>query len=144
MAANGIRYCPCGRLLHQADSVQSGRCLDCRMKDGTRVDAPAGGHPGYLKILEEMRDLHVRKAADYGRGADPFANVRASERFGVPAWVGVMVRANDKMERIQSFIANGSLKNESVEDSLLDLAAYALIALVIRRGEAAKGGDSHA
>lgn len=91
------------------------------------------GHPEYLKILDEMRELHVRKAADYGRGEDPLANVRAGSDFGVPAWVGVMIRANDKMHRIKSFLKNGNLKNESVEDSLKDLAAYALIALVLYR-----------
>jgi hypothetical protein len=96
------------------------------------------GHPEYLKLLDEMRVLHCKKAADYGRGEDPFANVRAGADFGVPAWVGVMIRANDKMHRIKSFIQNGELKNESVEDSLKDLAAYALIALVLLREEQAK------
>ena len=91
------------------------------------------GHPGYLKLLDEMRALHEAKAADYGRGADPFANVRASAEFGIPAWVGVMVRAGDKLHRIKSLCVNGSLKNESVEDSMMDLAAYALIALVLYR-----------
>lgn len=101
--------------------------------------AKLGGHPGYLKLLDEMKELHCRKAADYGRGQDPLANVRAGADFGVPAWVGVMIRANDKMHRIKSFLANGSLKNESVEDSLKDMAAYALIALVLYR-EISHGG----
>ena len=97
----------------------------------------SAGHPEYLKLLDEMRELHVRKAADYGRGHDPLANCRGSTEFGVPAWVGTMIRAMDKVHRIKSFVANGSLKNESVEDSLKDLAAYALIALVLYREEAA-------
>jgi hypothetical protein len=101
------------------------------------ADNAVGGHPEFLKILDQMRELHIRKAADYGRGADPFANVRASAEFGIPEWVGVMVRANDKVHRIKSFIANGTLKNESVEDSLKDLAAYAIIALVLYREMAA-------
>lgn len=101
----------------------------------------AGGHPEYLKLLDEMKELHCRKAADYGRGEDCFANVRASSDFGVPAWVGTMIRANDKLHRIKSLIVNGSLKNESVEDSLMDLAAYSLIALVLyREGQVAKAG----
>lgn len=99
----------------------------------TPTPPPASGHPGYLKILDEMRALHCKKAADYGRGTDPLANVRASSEFGIPAWVGVMVRAGDKMHRIKSLIVNGSLKNESVEDSLMDLAAYAIIALTLKR-----------
>jgi hypothetical protein len=96
------------------------------------------GHPEYLKLLDEMRELHIRKAADYGSGTDPFANVRAAVDFGVENWIGVMIRANDKMRRIKSFIANGELKNESLEDSLKDLAAYALIALILFR----EGGAS--
>lgn len=100
------------------------------------------GHPEYLKILDEMRELHCRKAADYGRGVDPLANVRAGADFGIPAWVGVMIRANDKMHRIKSFLQNGSLKNESVEDSLKDLAAYALIALVLYREQAHESGSA--
>lgn len=98
---------------------------------------PEPGHPEFLRLLAEMKELHQRKAADYGRGADQFANVRAGAEFGVPAWVGVMIRANDKMHRVKSFLQNGSLKNESVEDSLKDLAAYALIALVLYREEQA-------
>ena len=84
-------------------------------------------------VLNEMKELHDRKQADYGRETDPFANVRASEDFGIPGWVGSLVRANDKMRRLQA-VANGSeLKNEGVEDSLIDLANYAVIALVLYR-----------
>ena len=117
------------------------RCGGCHTERRAEyVSDHGGGHPEYLKLLDEMRALHVRKAADYGRGADPFANVRASGEFGIPAWVGVMVRANDKLHRIKSFAQNGSLKNESVEDSLMDLAAYSLIALVLYREE--QGGQA--
>jgi hypothetical protein len=78
-----------------------------------------------------MGELHDKKQEDYGRDSDPFANVRASEDFGVSPWVGTMIRANDKMRRIQRFAERGSLANESVRDSLMDLAVYAIIALVL-------------
>jgi len=111
------------------------------MIDGEDVILPfpaeptKAGHAGYLKLLDELRDLHRKKSADYGRGRDrdPFANMRAAQAFGIAPWVGAMIRANDKMHRIQSFLQNGSLANESVEDSLKDLAAYTLIALVLFR-----------
>lgn len=93
------------------------------------------GHPEYLKLLDELRELHLKKSADYGTGKDPFANCRSGAEFGVDPWVGVMIRANDKVQRIKAFLQNGNLKNESVEDSLLDLAAYTLIALVLFREE---------
>ena len=91
------------------------------------------GDPRYLKLLDELRELHLKKSADYGQGEDPLANLRASEKFGIPAWVGAMVRAQDKMTRIQSFVTNGKLENEGIEDSLLDGAAYHLLALVLYR-----------
>jgi hypothetical protein len=77
--------------------------------------------------------LHQTKSADYGRPEDMLANLRGSAPFGVPPWVATMIRANDKMFRVQALITNGSLKNESVEDSLMDLAAYSLLALVLYR-----------
>jgi hypothetical protein len=93
----------------------------------------------YLDLLKEMAELHERKAADYGRGDDPLANVRASEDVGIPAWKGAFLRALDKVQRIKSYCINGTLKNEGVEDSMQDLAAYALIALVLFREQQAKG-----
>ena len=91
------------------------------------------GDPRFHAVLAEMGYLHARKGADYGRGKDVFANIRASEDFGVPPWVGAMVRANDKVQRIKSYCLNGSLANEGLEDSLIDLACYAIIALILFR-----------
>lgn len=79
--------------------------------------------------------MHDKKQKDYGREGDPFANVRASADFGVPAWIGCTIRMNDKMKRLQKAARGGTMANESVEDSLLDLAVYAIIALVLRREE---------
>jgi len=91
-------------------------------------------HPGsarFHEILKELGDLHDRKQADYGRDTDPFANVRASEEWGVTPWVGAMIRATDKVRRLQRFAQRGILMNEGAADSLRDLAVYAVIALVL-------------
>ena len=85
----------------------------------------------FRELLDRMWSLHCRKACDYGAGEDNFANLRASEAFGIPAWLGTAVRMNDKMKRIQSYVKNGFLANEGVEDSLLDLSSYALLALIL-------------
>jgi len=87
----------------------------------------------FLQIVDEIVAMHNKKQQDYGTDGDPFANVRASESFGIPSWVGCMVRANDKMKRLQTFAKKGVLANESVEDSLLDLAVYSIIGLVLYR-----------
>lgn len=87
----------------------------------------------YWEIHKEIEELHRRKGADYGIVDDPFANLRAAEDFGIPSWVGVALRMNDKMKRMQAFVRNGKLVNESVEDSLLDMANYAMLCLALYR-----------
>jgi hypothetical protein len=86
-------------------------------------------------ILKELGALHDKKQADYGRADDPFANVRASTDFGIAGWVGALVRANDKMRRLQKAAQGGALANEGVLDSLNDLAVYAVIARVLYEQE---------
>lgn len=91
-------------------------------------------HPSserFHEVLRSLAALHDRKSLDYGRDDDPFANVRASSEWGVPEWVGAMVRATDKVRRLQTFARRGSLANESAKDAFLDLAVYAVIALVL-------------
>jgi len=91
-------------------------------------------HPGSARFhehLKTMGDLHDRKQADYGTGEDPFANVRSSEDFGVEAWIGTLIRLNDKIKRLQSMAKKGHLVNESAYDSFKDIAVYSLIALCL-------------
>jgi hypothetical protein len=87
----------------------------------------------FHQILKEIGDLHDMKQADYGSDNDPFANVRAAEDFGLPGWVGGAIRMNDKMRRITKAGRLGpeSLKFDSVEDDLRDMACYAVICLVM-------------
>jgi hypothetical protein len=87
----------------------------------------------FEKIVNEILELHKRKSADYGRSHDPFANVRASEDFGIPGWVGCAVRMNDKMRRLQAAAQGSSMQNESIEDSFYDLAVYSVIGLLLYR-----------
>lgn len=84
-----------------------------------------------LNVLADAAELHVRKGKDYGSDKDPFSNVRASEDFGIPAWVGCVMRANDKMKRLQTFAKKGVLANESAADSLRDNIVYFAIATVL-------------
>jgi hypothetical protein len=100
-------------------------------KDGSSVSQY--GNPMFFQILEELRALHTKKGQDYGTASDPLANVRASVDWGVPGWVGTLIRANDKVIRLQSAAKGSKLVNEGVEDSLIDLASYAIIALALYR-----------
>lgn len=104
------------------------------------AEAAKGQHPSSIRFHQLLADagaMHDRKSKDYGTDTDPFANVRASEEWGMPAWVGCMVRASDKVRRLQTFAAKGSLANEPVADAFMDLAVYAIIGLVLFEQEVA-------
>jgi hypothetical protein len=87
----------------------------------------------FAEILAELQALHDKKNQDYGRPEDHYANVRASQGWGVAPWIGALIRAGDKITRLQTYAQRGVLMNESVEDSLRDLAVYACIALALYR-----------
>lgn len=93
--------------------------------------------PLFVEILGEMRDVHDRKNADYSGSdqPDPFRNFRECEDFGVSAFEGVMVRLSDKWMRIKNLARTkvNAVKDESIEDTLLDMANYSVIALAILR-----------
>jgi hypothetical protein len=100
------------------------------------------GDPRFHALLDEIGALHAVKQRDYGADHDPYANVRASQRFGVEPWVGALIRLNDKVERLARFAQRGNLANESAEDSMLDIAVYALISLVLYRELSAQSAES--
>lgn len=92
------------------------------------------GSPEYLKLLEQMADLHRRKNAGYSGGKeDPWSNFRECNDFGVDSFTGVLVRMSDKWSRVKSLKrnANNEQVGESMRDTLIDLASYALIATIL-------------
>ena len=53
----------------------------------------------------------------------------------VGATNGLMVRMSDKLERLKNLIYNSiEPNNEALEDSFIDIANYAIIALMVERG----------
>lgn len=87
----------------------------------------------FERVLGEILELRFQKRKDYGTGADPLNNLRASEEIGVPAWKGAWIRTLDKVCRINKFAREGKLACESVEDSFKDLAIYAMLCLALFR-----------
>jgi hypothetical protein len=110
------------------------RLDDMEVQRGTRQSKVVTEHQAtvqFVNIMQELIDLHRQKGKDYGNDIDPFANVSGSADFGVEPWVAAMVRANDKMRRLQRFAKTGTLANEGVIDSFNDLAVYAVIGRVL-------------
>lgn len=92
------------------------------------------GHPKYYELIEKMQAIHSAKNSDYAADADPLSNLKRAAVFGVEPWRGCLIRMSDKWSRLEQ-LAGGKqaqVKEESVEDTLLDLANYALLCIVLR------------
>ena len=80
----------------------------------------------FSKITDQMTKTYEAKNHDYGN-----AFSKSVDEFGV---VAAAVRMNDKMERIKSLVKltpeQMKVKEESLQDTLLDLANYAVMTLV--------------
>lgn len=85
----------------------------------------------HRSCCDKMVKITASKNADYtGTGDDPFANFTRVESLGIcETTQGFLTRMMDKFCRLISFQQRGELmvKDESVEDSLLDLANYCLL-----------------
>lgn len=77
----------------------------------------------FKDILNNMNEVYERKNADYG---DSFS--KTFDEFGLTSSA---VRMNDKMERFKKLIKQeAQVKDESIRDTLLDLANYAVLTIV--------------
>ena len=86
----------------------------------------------FLYRLNELYTANVqlsaKKNADYANENDPFQNFRVCEALGIPAEVGLIVRMSDKLMRASNLISReAEVKEESILDTLSDLANYAMI-----------------
>ena len=101
--------------------------------EGRPMRAPR--HPSsdaFVALLAEMQRLHESKSADYGSEEDPLANVRSGADFvNIEPWRGCMVRIADKVQRLRTYCRTGRLVHEGVRETLLDLSAYSLLAIVL-------------
>ena len=94
------------------------------------------GHPVFYKLLREMARIHSIKNADYGAGS-PLGNFMEARKIGIEPWQGALVRMTDKYSRVMS-LAGGrepAVKEESIKDTLIDLANYALLTIVLMEEE---------
>jgi hypothetical protein len=74
------------------------------------------------EIMKENRELYIRKNADYGNSFEDFA------------WIGLLVRLNDKINRILCLMDSGNIKvkDERVEDTIQDLYNYGILSLMYK------------
>lgn len=107
---------------------------DRHLGDGVMRDQLRPGSREFLDVLEEIRTLHLRKTLDYGETEDALANIRnGAEVVNIDPWKACLIRMADKMQRLKAACHNGRVEFDGVEDTLMDLAAYSVISLVLYR-----------
>ena len=98
-------------------------------------DAPAGGHPIFLALTDEMKALHQLKSGGYGRDTDAFANFTAVAQItGRQRCEYPVERIIEKVTRFRSLVDQG--RWDEVGEELLDIAGLSLCAEAMRREDA--------
>lgn len=92
--------------------------------------------PAYHEtICNDLADLYRRKNADYG---DSFGKSFQEYGMAMPC-----IRLEDKLNRLKSLTKNGGaqVKDESIQDTLLDLANYAIMTVIEMQIAAEQDGE---
>lgn len=136
------RDCVCGHAYEKHGVEYQGlpcRESGCICKVFRTFPQKMSGHPRFHELLAQMAATHIAKGADYSSPEDILSNLRSSEAVGVPAWLGAMIRMSDKFERIRNLArkmakdsgAAPAVADETIEDTLIDLASYALLVRIL-------------
>lgn len=80
----------------------------------------------HKEIVTNMNEMYKSKNEDYGDSFD-----KSLDKFGL---LSSLIRLTDKMNRFEQLIDNDSKVNdESIEDTLLDMANYAIMTVMWKR-----------
>jgi len=88
------------------------------------MSAPKTLDEAFLQTNQKLFDTFIKKHRDYGKG-----NILSIEELGIA------FRLTEKVERLKHLLTNSSSpENESIDDTLIDIAVYAIIARLFRQG----------
>ena len=92
----------------------------------------------FNQLLDEIKKIHADKNYDYATNDDSLSNLKLCKTLiGIPSWIGCVVRMLDKVSRVAEFARKGELKvkSENIRDTLIDLAVYSLLAVILMEEE---------
>jgi hypothetical protein len=80
----------------------------------------------FQKICDELLATFIQKHKDYGKG-----NILSIKELGIA------FRLTEKIERLKNLLMNPTQDpvNESIADNIKDIAVYAIVMEMFRRGE---------
>lgn len=104
--------------------------MSTRLKTAEQGLASLGSRPileenvqRFMDITTNMAKTYAAKNHDYGNSFEQSCN-----KFGI---IAAVVRMGDKMNRLESLVVKrAEVKDESIKDTLLDLANYAIMTVM--------------
>jgi len=80
----------------------------------------------FAQVNDEVLEMFLKKHKDYGKG-----NILSIEELGIS------MRIMEKAERLKNLLIKQGEgpANESIEETWVDIATYAVIAILFRRGQ---------
>jgi len=91
----------------------------------SKTNSPQYLDEAFQQVCEEMLKTFIQKHKDYGK-----SNILDNGELGI------LFRSNDKLKRLQHLLMSGKPpQNESLDDNWMDIAVYAVIALLLRSGK---------
>ena len=91
----------------------------------------------FYLITQEMQELFMQKQEDYGPTNVGMGKSVVEDEVDIKvSLMGLSIRMNDKIQRLLNLtLHNKEPKNESLEDTLIDIANYAVMGLIVNRGK---------
>ena len=118
---------PDGRLTKFLDDLGEGirEKIEKQLSEGLNGMAGSDTNKAtFESVLDEMKELHAKKDKDY---SGSFHNL--FKEYGMPY---ALCHIEEKLNRVKAIVANGgnAVKNEHIEDSLIDGACYNILTLI--------------
>lgn len=89
----------------------------------------------HAKIIKEIHEMFVKKNADYGNSFE-----KSLDEWGL---IVSAMRVQEKLDRVKTSLKQElKVKDESVEDTFLDIANYAIMTVMWLRKEKEKKEES--
>jgi hypothetical protein len=120
-----------------------------RISPSTQIDATLQkplekryGHPMFHTLIEEIRELHERKNRQYATSDDPLGNFRRTGKIiakmlkpGLdPTLASCLAFMSKQVDGVYEIFGEEKTDTvDSLEDKLLDIAVYSIIAMILVR-----------
>lgn len=86
---------------------------------------PTSLDQAFEQVNQELLEMFLKKHRDYGKG-----NILSVRELGIT------MRLTEKVERLKHLLMTGDKpSNESIEETFIDIGVYAVLAILLRRGQ---------